>query len=163
MELLLLGVAFVACLLLIPLGLPGLWIMLGVAFLFDWLSPVERIGVWPIVAGVVIALVAEVLEFSLSARYARQYGGSRRAEWGAVIGGIAGAIVGIPIPVIGSVIGAFVGAFAGALIGEYSRGSGARASGRAAWGAFIGRVVATAVKVGLGCVLATWLLLSAWR
>lgn len=162
MELFLLALALLACLLLIPLGLPGLWAMLAVAFAFDWLMPVDRIGVWAIVAGVILAGIAELLEFTLSARYARRYGGSRRAEWGAVLGGIAGAVVGIPIPVIGSVIGAFAGAFAGALVGEFSRGSGARVSGRAAWGAFVGRLVATVVKVAIGCVLATWFVIAAW-
>lgn len=161
MEVLLLAVVLLVCLLLIPIGLPGLWAMLGVALLFDWLVE-PRIGVWAVVAGAVLALVAELLEYSLSARFARRYGGSRRAEWGAVLGGITGAIVGVPVPVVGSVVGAFAGAFAGALVGELSRGSGTRVSGRAAWGAFLGRIAATVVKVALGCALAVWLVLMAW-
>ena len=162
MELLLLAVVLFACLLLVPLGLPGLWVMLGVALLHDWLVGEPRIGIWPVVAGAVIALVAELLEYSLSARFARRYGGSRRAEWGAVLGGMAGAIMGVPIPIIGSVIGAFAGAFAGALVGELSRGSDTRVSGKAAWGAFLGRIAATVVKIALGCLLAVWLTLMAW-
>lgn len=162
MEVFLLALVLAACLFLIPIGLPGLWAMLGVALLFDWLVE-PRIGVWAVVAGAVLALVAEVLEYSLAARFARRFGGSKRAEWGAVVGGLVGAIVGVPVPVVGSVVGAFAGAFAGALVGELSRGSGTRISGRAAWGAFLGRIAATVVKVALGCALTVWLVLMAWR
>lgn len=162
MELLLLALAFLICLLLVPLGLPGLWVMLGVALLFDWLAATHQIGIWPVAAGAGIALLAELFEYTLSARFARRYGGSRRAEWGAILGGLLGAVVGLPVPIVGSVLGAFAGAFLGALAGELSRGSGARVSGRAAWGAFLGRIAAVAVKVGLGCVLAAWLFWMAW-
>jgi|SRR5690606_8159597 uncharacterized protein YqgC (DUF456 family) len=161
MEVILLAAVLVACLFLIPIGLPGLWAMLGVALLFDWLVE-PRIGIWAVVAGAVVALFAELLEYSLSARFARRFGGSRRAEWGAVIGGLIGAVVGVPVPIVGSMVGAFAGAFAGALVGELSRGSGTRISGRAAWGAFLGRIAATVVKVALGCALAAWLVFIAW-
>lgn len=162
MELAILALVLLVCLVLIPIGLPGLWVMLGVALGFDWIVGEPRIGIWAVLAGVAIATAAEVLEFTLSARYARMYGGSRRAEWGAIIGGLVGAVVGVPVPIIGSVIGAFVGSFVGALAGELSRGSSSRASGKAAWGALLGRVVATVVKISLGFVLIFWLLVMAW-
>src|SRR5439155_123148 len=62
---------------------------------------------------VALGIVAEVLDFTLAGSYARKYGGSRKAAWGAIIGGTIGAIVGVPIPIIGSVIGALVGSFVG--------------------------------------------------
>jgi uncharacterized protein YqgC (DUF456 family) len=110
----------------------------------------------------VLAVIAEVLEFTLAAGYTRKYGGSRRAGWGAILGGIVGAIVGVPVPIVGSVIGAFVGSFVGALVLEYSRARDHRVSTRVAWGALLGRVAAAAAKTGIGVAMAAWLLFAAW-
>ena len=162
MELLLLALVLVGCLFLIPLGLPGLWLMLAAAFGYDMLTPgADPIGIWNIAGCLVLAVLAEVAEFSLAGRYARKYGGSRRAGWGAILGGIAGAIMGVPVPIVGSVIGAFAGAFAGALAFEYMGNRNASAATRVAWGALVGRVVAAALKVGVGVAIAAWLLLAA--
>lgn len=161
MSLLLLALALLACLLLVPLGLPGTWLMIAVAIGFPYVVGAEPLGVVTLVALVALALVGELFEFTLSARYARKYGGSRRASWGAVIGGIVGAIMGVPVPIVGSVIGAFAGSFAGALLAEVSRGSATGAATRVAWGALLGRVLATAVKMGIGVAIAAWALLAA--
>ncbi len=111
-----------------------------------------------------LAVVAEVLEFTLSARYTRRYGGSPRAGWGAIVGGFLGAMAGIPVPIIGSVIGALGGAFIGALVLEYTRAEATRGSAtRVAWGALIGRVVAAGAKIGIGCGIAAILLAVAAR
>ena len=162
MTILLLALALLACLVLVPLGLPGTWLMIAVAIAFPHLAGVEPLGALSLVVLVGLALVGEVIEFTLSARYTRKYGGSRRASWGAVIGGIAGAIVGVPVPIVGPVIGAFVGSFAGALLAEVSRGSGTGEATRVAWGALLGRVVAIAVKMGIGVAIAAWTLVAAW-
>jgi hypothetical protein len=69
--------------------------------------------------------------------------------------------VGIPIPVVGSIVGAFAGAFVGALVFEMSAGSGGGTATRVAWGALIGRVAAAAIKMGIGLVMAVWLLFAA--
>ena len=162
MELLLLALVLAGCLFLIPLGLPGLWLMLAAGFVYDIVMPgADPIGIWNIAGCTVLAVLAEIAEFSLAGKYARKYGGSRRAGWGAILGGIAGAIVGVPLPIIGSVIGAFAGAFAGALVFEYMGNKDASAATRVAWGALVGRVVAAALKVGVGVAIAAWLLLAA--
>lgn len=162
MELLLLALVFAGCLFLIPLGLPGTWLMLAAAFVYDILMPgTDPIGIWNIAGASVIAIGAEVVEFSLAGRYARKYGGSKRAGWGAIIGGIVGAFVGVPVPVVGPMIGAFVGAFGGALLFEYTGTRSAGTATRVAWGALVGRVVAAAMKVAAGVAIAAWLLLAA--
>ena len=162
MELLLLGLVFGGCLFLIPLGLPGLWLMLAAAFLYDILAAgADPIGIWNIAGATVLAVLAEVAEFSLAGRYARKYGGSKRAGWGAILGGIVGAFMGVPVPIVGSVIGAFAGAFLGALAFEYMGTRNAGAATRVAWGALVGRVVAAALKVGVGVAIGAWLLLAA--
>ena len=162
MSLLLLAAVLFVALLLVPLGLPGTWLMVGAAVGYNALVGGDPVGWVTVVGTAAVALGAEVVEFSLSSRYARQYGGSRRAGWGAILGGIVGAVVGVPVPVIGSVVGAFVGAFAGAWVGERSAGSELGAATRVAQGALLGRVVAAAIKVSAGCVIAAWILLAAW-
>src|SRR3954469_5918988 len=107
MEVLILVVCLVLGLVMIPFGLPGTWIMAGAALGYSLLVP-NSIGVFTTVVVAVMALVGEVIEFTLTGKYTRKYGGSRRASWGAIIGGMVGAFMGVPVPIIGSVIGAFV-------------------------------------------------------
>ncbi len=161
-TLLLLGVALAGGLVLIPVGLPGLWVMLGAALLHWVLVPMGGIGLWTMAAAGALVVVAEVLEFTISARYTRKYGGSRRASWGAVVGGLVGAVVGIPVPVVGSLVGALAGAFLGALVAELTVTRGERgAPVRVATGALVGRVVAAAAKVGIGVVVAVLVMAAA--
>ena len=109
MEIVLLALALVAGIVLIPFGLPGTWLMLLAGLVYNWLAPTAPFGWITIVSVAALAIVGEVIELWLSARYTRQYGGSRRAGWGAVLGGIVGAIVGLPVPLFGSILGAFWG------------------------------------------------------
>ena len=154
MELLLVAGLLIG-LLLIPFGLPGLWLMLGAALVYSYAAP-QRLGLATLIVIGVLAAIAEALEFMLSGRYARKYGGSRRAGWGAIVGGLVGAIVGVPVPVVGSMIGAFVGAFAGALLAELTRGAAMGAAARVATGALLGRIAAVAMKVGVGMLIIVW-------
>jgi uncharacterized protein YqgC (DUF456 family) len=160
MEVLVLVLICLVSLFIIPLGLPGIWVMIAAGVGYSILVP-NSIGIIAIVATTLIAIVAEIFEFTLAGTYAKKYGGSRRASWGAIIGGTVGAIIGVPVPIVGPIIGGFVGAFVGALVFEYSRGSGADVSTRAAWGALVGRAVASAMKVAAGFVIAAWLVIAA--
>ena len=151
----LLAAALFGALLLVPLGLPGLWVMLGAALVYWIIVPAGGVGVATLLVAVALVIAAEVLEFTIAGRYTKQYGGSRRASWGAILGGITGALVGVPIPVIGSLIGAFVGAFVGAYVGERSVHRDARSNPTTvAKGALIGRAVAAAAKSALGLLVA---------
>ncbi len=160
MEIILLAVILFLSLLIIPLGLPGTWVMLAAGVGYSLLVP-NSIGMFVLISVTAVAVVAEVFEFTLSGKYARKYGGSRRAGWGAIIGGTIGAFAGVPVPLIGPIIGAFAGSFIGALGMELSRGTDVHGSTRVAWGALVGRAVASALKVAAGCVIAAWLLLAA--
>lgn len=158
----LLAVAQVVGLLLIPFGLPGIWLQVGALAVYGYFTGFTSIGPAAIVVATVLALVAEVIEFVLGGRFARQYGGGSRSAWGAIVGGIVGAVLGVPVPIIGSVIGAFVGSFAGAALFEYSSRRELRGSMRVGWGAFLGRLAATAVKSAIGVAVAVLALLAAW-
>lgn len=162
MELLLFAAFLVFSAILVPLGFPGTWLMVVGGVAYNYLTGTDAIGWVAIVGCTIIALVGEIGEYALTARYTERYGGSRRAGWGAVLGGMVGAIMGVPVPLVGSVIGAFVGSFVGALVFEYTRHADHTAATRVATGALIGRVVATALKVALACVIATWLFVVAW-
>jgi len=160
LSVILLALVLVFCLLLVALGLPGTWMMIGAALLFGPVTGRPGVGVVTLIAIFAMALIGELIEFKLALRYTSRYGGSRRAGWGAIAGGIMGALIGLPIPVVGSVVGAFAGAFGGALLAELTTGAQTGDATRAAKGAFLGRVAGTATKIGIGVVMATWILLG---
>ena len=149
---LLVALAMLLGLIMIPLGLPGLWLIVAttvalvVAGHLTW-----SVGV--IVTAV--ALVAELTELVVVSRFGRAYGGSRRAFWGAVLGGMAGLFVGIPVPVVGPVITAFAGTFVGAGIVTLAETRSVGRSARVGWGVLLARTAAVALKVGVAvCVIA---------
>ena len=140
-------------LVLVPLGLPGLWLMvLGVAG-YGWLTGFETVtaGVVGLAAG--LALLGELVETWVGFRFAKRFGASSRAGWGALAGGLAGAVVGVPVPLIGSVLGGFVGSFVGAAVFEYTRALRTDVALGAGWGAVLGRAGAAAAKMALGTVI----------
>lgn len=159
---LLLVAALAGSLFLIPLGLPGLWLMLGSALVYWITIPAGGIGLFTIIGASVLVVIAEVLEFTIAGSYTRKYGGSRRASWGAILGGVVGALFGVPVPVIGSIIGAMLGAFVGAFVGELTVSRADRGDPtKVAMGALFGRAVAAAVKCGIGIVVAVWIVSAA--
>ncbi len=163
MALLILAVVILLSLVLIVLGLPGLWIMVASAVTYNLIVPGDPIGWFTLVAGAILALLAELLEFTMTGSYARKYGGSRRAGWGAIIGGMIGAFVGFPVPIVGPVIGAFIGSFCGALVAELTGGSSAGDATRVAKGALIGRVMSTVPKIGIGFTIGVWIFVAAMK
>ena len=150
-------------LVLIPLGLPGLWaILLGIVG-YGWLTDFQTLSAGFLILAIALALLGEVLESWIGFRFARKYGGSSRAGWGALVGGLIGAIVGVPVPIVGSVVGGFVGAFLGAAVFEYSRERQSGVAAKAGWGAVLGRAAAAAIKMALGIVLVVGSLFLALR
>jgi hypothetical protein len=140
-------------LLLVPLGLPGLWVMVLGLLVYGWLTGFRSVGVATIAIALGIALLGEIVETWLGFRFARRYGGSSRSGWGALAGGLVGAAIGVPIPIVGSVIGAFLGSFAGAALLEFGQSRRAVAAVGAGWGAVVGRAAAAAAKIALGVVI----------
>lgn len=158
-QLILAAVMFLG-LVMIPFGLPGTWIIAAATVGYQILVP-DSISMFTLIVVFALAVVGEVLEFTLSAKYTKKYGGSRRASWGAIIGGMIGAFVGVPVPLVGPVIGAFAGAFVGAFVGEYSRKGEHGLATRVATGALIGRAVAAAMKIAIGVGMAALTMLAA--
>jgi uncharacterized protein YqgC (DUF456 family) len=160
---LLLLVACLAGLVLIPFGLPGLWVMILGIVGYGWLTDFRTVSLGLLVLVIALAVVGEVIEAWLGFQFAKRYGGSSRAGWGALLGGLVGAVVGVPVPLVGSVIGGFVGAFVGAALFEYSRARRTGAAAGAGWGAVLGRAAAAAAIMALGNVIAVSALVAALR
>ena len=158
-----LALCLVVGLLLVPLGLPGLWIMVGGVLAYGGLTEYRSVGVVTMLVVLGLAFLGEIVEWWVGYGMTRRYGGSRRAGWGALIGGIAGAAVGVPVPVIGSVIGAFVGSFGGAALFEYSLSGTTATAVRVGWGAVLGRAFAAAAKIAIAVVIAVIGTVAAWR
>jgi uncharacterized protein YqgC (DUF456 family) len=159
----LLVVASLAGLALIPLGLPGLWVILLGIVGYGWLTDFQTLSATFLVVIIALAILGEVIEAWIGFRYAQKYGGSKRAGWGALVGGIIGAIIGVPIPIIGSVIGGFAGAFVGAALFEYTAARRTGGAVRAGWGAVLGRAAAAALKTAIGLVMVVSALFVALR
>jgi len=160
---LLLGVCTILGLVLVPLGLPGLWVMVGGVVAYGWLTDFRSVGVATIAVVLGLAFLGEIIEAWLGFRLTRTFGGSRRSAWGALVGGIVGAVLGVPVPIVGSVIGAFLGSFAGAALFEYSLSRTAGTAVRAGWGAVLGRATAAAAKIALGITIAVVAVFAALR
>ena len=163
LPVLLLGVCTIVGLALVPLGLPGLWVMVAGIVGYGWLTNFRSVGVATIALVVGLAFLGEIIEAWLGFRFARTFGGSRRSAWGALLGGIVGAVLGVPVPIVGSVIGAFLGSFAGAALFEYSVSRTPETAVRAGWGAVVGRATAAATKIALGIVIAVLGVFAALR
>ena len=163
MLLVLFVLAMIVSIFVVPLGLPGTFIMIALAIALNSFAS-AGIGWFAIGLSLALAVVAEVLEWTLSARFARKYGGSNRAGWGAIVGGLIGAFAGVPVPVIGSMIGAFAGAFLGALVAEFTQPQAdASSATRVATGALIGKAAATAMKLAIAFTIAILLTFSLIR
>ena len=152
-AILLLAIVEVAGLLIVPLGLPGLWVMVLGLVSYGWFTEFQTVSFWTTTLVLALAVLGELIETWLGFRFARKYGASKRAAWGALIGGLVGAVVGVPVPVIGSVIGAFVGSFAGGALFEYTMSAHTGTAVAAGWGAVLGRAAAAAAKIALGIVI----------
>jgi uncharacterized protein YqgC (DUF456 family) len=146
--------ALVIGLLLIPLGLPGLWLQVAASALLATAWAGAQLP-WGWVLGfAALAGMAELLELLFGRWGARRFGGSNRAAWGALIGGLVGAVVGgIPIPLLGAVIMSFTGTFVGAIVGEMSARRGVTGL-RVGLGAVVGRAFGVAAKMAAGVLVA---------
>ncbi|HEX7375722.1 MAG TPA: DUF456 domain-containing protein [Pirellulales bacterium] len=163
LELFLLFVTLVAGWCLTMLSMPGNWLIVAAAALFAWLAPSESFDIsWQIVGVLlVLAVVAELLEFAASALGATKAGGSRRgavlAIGGSVAGALIGAGVGLPIPFVGSLLGAVlfagVGALAGAMLGETWKGRTLAESWKVGQSAFWGRLLGALAKTGIATAM----------
>jgi len=126
-------------------ALPGVPLVFLGLFIGAWINQFDIVGWTTLVILAVLATIAWIIDFLAAAAGARYLGASSRAFWGATIGAIIGIFFGI--------FGMLLGPFFGAVLGELSGGSNMRQSGRAGVGAWIGMVLATAVKLAIAFLM----------
>jgi len=160
------GVLFIilglVCLFSVALGLPGTWILLGLAFVIEYTDKwfvgegVQTFPWWLLILCVVLGVIGEILEFFAGLLGAKKGGSSKKGMIGALIGGLVGAImgVGIPIPIVGSLIGSLIGTFLGAVVGELQHNPELvfKETMKPATGATIGRILGTLSKLPIALV-----------
>jgi uncharacterized protein YqgC (DUF456 family) len=145
-------VVMVVALLLIPLGLPGLWVMIGVLTLA---VAGGEVSPWILLILIVVAVLAELAEWAIVARTSARWGGSRKAFWGAIGGGLIGILLGLPVPlpILGPLLAGLLGTFAGAAAVTLWETRAMRSAGRVGCGAVLGRAFAAAAKTAAGVVI----------
>ena len=145
-------VGLIVSLVIIPLGMPGLWIMIGILAVATW---AKEVSPWILGLLVVVALLAELAEWALVSWTSARWGGSRKAFWGAIAGGLIGILVGLPIPlpILGPLVAGLLGTFAGAAAVTLWETRALRSAGRVGCGAVLGRAFAAATKTAAGVVI----------
>jgi uncharacterized protein len=140
---------FIPAILLIAAGiaglmlpaLPGAPLLFGGLVLAAWAEGFQYVGTGTLVTLAALALLTYIVDIIAGAFGARRYGASARSLVGATLGAIVGLFFGIP--------GVVFGPFIGAMLGEFSVSRELVAAGRAGWGATVGLLLGTAVKLSL--------------
>lgn len=104
-----------------------------------------------IITGLVAALIT-VMDFVFPSLSTKKHGGSKAGIWGCNIGLIV-SIIGLPFGPQG-LLGIVFWPFVGALVGEFLSGKHDKTAFRAAWGAFLGFLTGTGLKLAYGLFIA---------
>lgn len=99
-----------------------------------------------------IALVITVLDYVFPALSTKKHGGSKAGVWGCNVGLVV-SIIGLPFGPQG-LLGIVFWPFVGALVGEFLSGKHDKTALRAAWGAFLGFLTGTGLKLAYGLAAA---------
>jgi uncharacterized protein len=91
----------------------------------------------------IVTILMVALDYYAGALGAKKYGASAAGIWGSIIGGILGVVF---LSFIGLLIGPFLGAVAGELLAGKSRSE----AWRSGWGAFVGFLAGSLVKIVVG-------------
>jgi uncharacterized protein YqgC (DUF456 family) len=152
---LLLGIDLIG-LILAAFTLPGLWLMLGAAAIYAWITHGYYLSFQTLIALLILAVTAEIMELVFGGAGAKKAGAS---GWG-IAGGLLGAIIGgifltplIPIPILGTIIGICLGSFAGAFAVELFLGQPITQSLKIGFGAAKGRLTGIIGKIAIGVVM----------
>ena len=132
-------------------GLPGpplCW----VALLLMHFSAAAEYSPWLLGGFAAAAIVITVLDYVVPAMSTKRFGGSKAGIWGCNIGIVLG-IIGLPFGPQG-LLGVICWPFVGALVGELLGGKEAKEAFRAAWGAFVGFLTGTGLKLVYGITVA---------
>ena len=154
-------IAFIAALLLMALGVAGIFLpflpgvplaWLGLAT-FSIATGFAYIGMPTLIVFLVLTILASALDFVAPMIGAKRRHASRYGILGSMLGLMIGVFVVGPV---GIVVGPIVGAFLGELLSGKTRGE----AGSAAFGAFIGFAVGSLLKLTLILIMLGFLIAS---
>ncbi len=156
-------IVLTAVLLSTALGLPGNWILVGVAVIIALVSRFSTMTWGYLLLSVGRATLGEVIESTLGAVVVVRRGGTWWGVAGSVLGGFAGVILGAGVaPPFGSVVFGFIGAFLGAVLGEFAKQRQLEPAMRIGFWSFVGRMLAVAAKLSVGCVVLWIIIATTW-
>lgn len=136
-------VGFIGC--IVP-ALPGIPLSYLGIVLLHLTSPVDFTPHFLILWGVIVIIV-QVLDYFIPIWGTKRFGGGKKGIWGSVLGVIAGIFI---FPPWGLIIFPFVGAVIGELIDEKEFKDAVKAG----FGAFLGFIIGTVMKLVVAVVLA---------
>lgn len=153
-----LAALFTACLLgLISLlfGVPGTFLIVGAALVYAWATGFTAVQ-WSTIGWLLLlAVIAEAIEFASAALTAAPGARpSRRVTVAALAGGIVGGILGVPFLLgVGALLGALAGAFTGAALAVGSQGGSTRDALVTGLAAMRGRLLGFVLKSAVAAVM----------
>ena len=125
-------------------GLPGPPIS-WVGLLLASITPFVECSATLLVVTALLAAVITVLDYVVPSLSTKRNGGSKYGVWGCNIGLVI-SIIGLPFGPQG-LLGVIFWPFVGALVGEYIKSQEMAPALRAAWGAFLGFLTGTLLKL----------------
>lgn len=125
-------------------GLPGPPVS-WVGLLLASFTPYVTVSTSMLIVTAVVAAIITVLDYVVPSLSTKRLGGSKYGIWGCNIGLII-SIIGLPFGPQG-LLGVIFWPFAGALIGEYINKHEWQPALHAAWGAFLGFLTGTLLKL----------------
>lgn len=129
-------------------GPPIAWLAL---LLLIWHSGDVALGSTALIVWLLIAIASTVMDNVLSVWGVQFTGGGKAATWGSMVGLLVGLVFLGPF-------GILIGPFAGAMLFEMGSGKPFEASVKAGFGAFLGFLAGTLLKVGISVwILVLWL------
>lgn len=105
-----------------------------------------------LVVTALIAAIITVMDFVFPSLSTKKHGGSKAGIWGCNIGLVV-SLFGLPFGPQG-LLGVIFWPFVGALVGEFLSGKHDKTALCAAWGAFLGFLTGTGLKLAYGLVIA---------
>ena len=128
-------------------GLPGPPFSWAALLVLNFTTAANHNATFLIVTAAV-AVVITLLDYVVPSLSTKRHGGSKAGVWGCNIGLVV-SIIGLPFGPTG-LIGVIFWPFIGALVGELLSGKQSREAVRAAWGAFLGFLTGTGLKLAYG-------------
>jgi len=141
-------------------GLPGpplSWV--GMLVLYIWGSGTnsagEPLGTTLLLVWLGVVIVVSILDYVVPAYFTKLTGGSKYGGWGA----IAGLFIGLLCPPVGMIAGSLIGAFAAELL---FAGKDTATSLKSAFGAFLGFMFGTGLKLISAAVMLFYIVVYAF-